>query len=373
MTFRLRGLALRSTSVVRCLAPAKKVYLTLSVKKDHGTLVKTGRRTYYTSVADTTGTAAAIKKTIDSGTSTPGAKQNFLMLADVGPASNSASYLERVTNRMLALEVLGISNGKTTFIAPADKMITAEQRRDFDKFLKFQAETRGHFQHVLVVKGSDMSMKKKLGAEYEAVISQAYAEACRIVNDSHRDRLALIMNLYQPYVALMAEQALKKKFIAVKYFTSPIFRLSDLPLETLLHLQKEMLRGEHDITFGLLEASIRMYGSASQQIVAPTDHRVNAATGRDRYILPPLKPDGSVDLSYIAENLDWASRYHPKPSQAFYTRAGSGHKPELVLEAMRGTEFDVNAMWARYGVARKLALPDPKSKDPKSKDPKKPL
>ncbi len=364
MAFRLRSLALRLPSVVRCVAPMRRVYLTLSVKRNHGALVATGRRPYYTSVADTTGTATAITKTIDRGTSMPGAKQNLVMLADVGPSSNTAEYLERSANRMLALEALGIPNGRTTFIAAADKLLTAEQRKNFDSFLKLQARIRGHFQHVLVVRGSDMAKKKELGDGYEKAISQAYAEACAIVNDSHRDRLALIMNLYQPYAALMAEQALKSQFMAVKYFTSPIFRLSDLPLETLLHLQKEMQLGKHDITFGLLQASLRMYGSHSQQIVAPTDHRVNAATGRDRYLLPPLKPDGTVDLSYITDALDWAARYHKKPAQAFYTRSGSGHNAQLVLEAMRSTEFDLTSMWARWE-ARMLAAPDPKSKAPK--------
>ncbi len=359
-----------ATAAVRCAAPAKKLYMTLSVKKDHGALVKSGRRTYYTSVAGTTGTATDITKTIDSGTSTPGAKQNFVMIADVGPPSDTAEYLQRSENRMLALEALGIPNERTTFIAPADKLVTAEQRKSFHNFLKFQAKTRGHFQHVLVVRGSDMAMKKKLGGDYESVINHAYSEACAIVNRSHVDRLALIMNLYQPYVALMAEQAMKRRFMAVKYFTSPIFRLSDLPLETLLHLQKEMHRGEHDITFGLLEASIRMYGSASQQIVTPADHRVNQATGRDRYTLPPLKPDGTVDLSYITDALDWAALHHKKPSQAFYTRSGSGHGAELILEAQRGTEFDLTAMWAKWGVSKR-ALPGPKSPDPKGKDPKK--
>jgi hypothetical protein len=317
----------------------------MRINRHYGAALRgTGRRTYYTSHADATGNLQAIKQSIDKGSQGRGDKQNFVMLADVGRPSNTPEYLFRSENRLLALDALGIPNERTTYIAVADKLIEHEQRAQFKKFLRHQVRTRGPFQHVLVVKGSDMSAEKRFGSGYENALSYAYSDLCEIVHETHMDRLALIMNLHQPFVSLVAEQERKKHFMAVKYFTSPIFRLQDIPIETLRYLEREMLRGEHDLTFGLLEASKRMYGSDSQQIVTLADTRVNPKSGRDKYYLPPLKEDGSIDLSYITDVLSWTSRHHKKPSQAIYTRSGSGHDAQLILESMRGREFDLTSI-----------------------------
>lgn len=96
-------------STKRSFPPKRRHYLCLHVGRSYGpSVVKTSRRTYLTSHAVTPGSVEKMKSAIDSGSKMIGAKQNFVMLADVGPPSNTKDYLERSSNRIIALDQLGI-------------------------------------------------------------------------------------------------------------------------------------------------------------------------------------------------------------------------------------------------------------------------
>ena len=217
--------------------------------------------------------------------------------------------------------------------------MTEELRKAFKRFLKFQMQTRGPFQNILVVKGSDMQAPLLYGSGYKEALDFAFSEVCQIVQEVQTDRLALIMNLYQPFPALMSEISRKSIFMPVKYFTPPLFRLSDLPPETLLYLEEMMRLDKHKLSFGLLHASKRMYDN--QLMTDLMSGRVDLKSGRDKYKLPPLKNDGSVDHSYIPEVLGWVGKHHKYLPESIYTRSGSGHDAALILESLQGTEFDL--------------------------------
>ena len=285
------------------------------------------RRTFITSLAGSLpkGDPVVLKARMDEVLKFNGMAQNFLMLPDLPARTDHASR----SDILEALHALNIRNDKITLIVSSDNVGDASGVEDLGRFLVFERETRGAFRNVLVVKGSSgLALKVSHRASL-------YGRMCRMVQEAHPGRLALVMNPYMPYTDFLEEIRRKSEFMPVKYFTQPIFDPHMLPMENRRLIEEWMRRGSIKLSVGMLALDHRMY--LDQRMTSVTDSRV-AASGRDKYILPE-KP---TDLAYLKLLPDWLRKHHPEPADAIYTRWGFDHDSSAILRILQGTEFDAS-------------------------------